>query len=343
VADFLPLPEGCRSRPLHPDDIDPIVALLAAAEPLDDSGENEDADDLRLWFLNDRVDLDLDTRVVVTDAGEVVAQASVVDLGTHREAYAPLLTGRVAVEHRGRGIGRALLAWQLDRSRELHAERRPDLPGRFAVPVPAAHVALERLVRRSAMEPVQFYFHMNRPLTDLPPVAEVDGIRLVPYERSRDDEVRRAHNASFAEHFGVAERDAYAWQTWFTGQRSFRPRLSRLALAGDAVVGYVLVYEHEADTAATGVREAYLGQIGVLPEARGRGIASAAVAAALQAAAADGLGRAGLQVDCDNTTGALGLYEGLGFATHRRETVWARLAPAANVDLPREKVLGPAR
>jgi mycothiol synthase len=339
------MPEGYRARPLHPDDIDPIVELLAAAEPLDDSGENEDADDLRLWFLNDRVDLDLDTRVVVTDAGEVVAQASVVDLGTHREAYAPLLTGRVAVGHRGRGIGRTLLAWQLDRARELHAARRPDLPGRFAVPVPAAHGALERLVRRAAMEPVQYYFHMHRPLADLPPVAEIDGVRLVPYDWARDDEVRRTHNASFTEHVGVAERDAYAWRTWFTGQRSFRPTLSRLALADDAVVGYSLVYEHEADTAATGVREAYLGQIGVLPAARGRGIGSAVIAASLHASAADGLDRAGLQVDCDNTTGALGLYEGLGFTTHRRETVWALLAPAVDLDVltSPERVLRPAR
>ena len=40
---------------------------------------------------------------------------------------------------------------------------------------------------------------------------------------------------------------------------------------GDGPGGYTLVYEHDADTAATGVREAYFGQIGVLPAARGRG------------------------------------------------------------------------
>jgi mycothiol synthase len=37
---------------------------------------------------------------------------------------------------------------------------------------------------------------------------------------------------------------------------------------------------------------------------------------------------AGLQVDSDNVTGALRLYEGLGFTTRRTQVSWARaLAP----------------
>ena len=96
-----------------------------------------------------------------------------------------------------------------------------------------------------------------------------------------------------------------------TGQRGFRPDLSVLALADGAVVGYVLAYVFEADTAATGVRATDFGQIGVLPAARGRGLAKATIAAALKAAAEGGCRRATLQVDSENVTGALGLYEGL--------------------------------
>lgn len=322
------LPDGLTARPLRAEDIDPIVALLAAAEPLDDTGENENADDLTEWFVNERLDLDADSRVVESPDGDLVAWASVMDLGNHRDEYALRLDGRVHPAWRGRGIGRALLGWQVARSRELHAARRPEMGGRFAVGVTAAHHALERLVVRAGFEPVQYYFQMTRPMTGLPDPRTVDGVQLVPYEWARDEEVRRAHNASFVDHFGTAERDEYAWRTWFTGQRAFRPDVSRVALADGAVVGYALVYEHEADTLATGLREAYFGQIGVLPAARGRGIASAAIAAALRAAADDGFDRAGLTVDSHNTTGALRLYEALGFDTVRRETVWALRVPA---------------
>ena len=50
-------------------------------------------------------------------AGVVVAYATVMASPTFREALAVYLEGRVRPDLRGRGIGRALLAWQLDRAR----------------------------------------------------------------------------------------------------------------------------------------------------------------------------------------------------------------------------------
>jgi mycothiol synthase len=328
VPELPAVPTGLRARPLRADDMPALADLLEAAEPVDDTGEHEDAEGIAEFLVNDRVALDGDTCAVLTDDGRLVAYASTVDLGDHRDEYAVRIDGRVHPDWRGRGIGRALVGWELARCAELHRARHPEMPGRFALGVPSAMTSLDRLVRRAGFQPVQYYFSMTRPLTDLPPLRTVDGIELAPFDGSRDDEVRRAHNVAFVDHFGTAERDAYAWQTWFTGQKAFRPELSRLALAGGAVVGYSLVYEYDADTAATGVREAYFGQIGVLPAARGRGIASAVIVASLHAAAEDGLGRAGLTVDSNNTTGALRLYEALGFTVDRRETVMAFRVPA---------------
>ena len=321
------LPAGLTARPLRADDMSAVADLLEAAEPVDRTGEHEDAAGLADFLVNDRVDLGLDT-VAVLAGDELVAYASTVDLGDHRDEYAVMLDGCVHPRERGRGIGRALVGWELSRCGELHDERYPEMPGRFGVGVSSANTSLERLVRRAGFEPVQYYFVMRRPLTDLPPVRAVEGVEVVPFDADRDEQVRRAHNAAFVDHFGTAERDAYAWQTWFTGSKAFRPELSRLALADGAVVGYTLVYEHDADTAATGVREAYFGQIGVLPAARGRGVASACIATSLRAAAGDGMGRAGLTVDTRNTTGALGLYERLGFVVDGREVIWALRVPA---------------
>jgi mycothiol synthase len=328
VAELPALPAGLTVRPLRAGDMAALAELLEAAEAVDDTGEHDDAEGLAEFLINDRVDLDRDTIAVVPDSGYPVAFASTVDLGDHRDEYAVRLDGRVHPDRRGHGIGRALLGWELARCDELHRERHPEMPARFAVGVPSAMTSLERLARRAGFEPVQYYFSMARPLTELPTRRTVEGIDLAPFDPVRDDEVRRAHNVAFVDHFGTAERDAYAWQTWFTGQKAFRPELSTLALADCAVAGYALVYEHEADTAATGVREAYFGQIGVLPAARGRGVASAVIAASLHAAADAGLGRAGLTVDSSNTTGALRLYEGLGFTVERRETVLAYRVPA---------------
>jgi ribosomal protein S18 acetylase RimI-like enzyme len=188
---------------------------------------------------------------------------------------------------------------------------------------------LEGLCRRAGLVAERWYRDMERLLTHLPPVTVPPGVELVRWTPDRDDEVRRVHNAAFTEHHGSSERDPSTWQALFTGQRAFRPDLSAVALAGGAVVAYALAYVYEADARATGQRQIHFGQIGVLPEARGRGLATAVIAEGLRLGAAHDCRTAGLDVDSDNVTGALRLYEKLGFQTIRTNVTWARfLLPA---------------
>jgi mycothiol synthase len=229
---------------------------------------------------------------------------------------------------RGRGIGRALLAWQLERGTQVHAQRHPEAPARLTVTAYTSMPDLAALVRRAGLVEARSFFHMARPLTDLPEPRTVPGVRLVPFSWDRDDEVRRAHNSAFTEHYGSSERDPASWQVLFTGQRSFRPDLSVLAVEDGAVVAYVLAYVHEGNTAGHGGRESHFGQIGVLPQVRGRGLSKATIVQALRVAAENDCQTAGLQVDSENVTGALGLYESLGFTTGRTQVSWSRhLAP----------------
>jgi ribosomal protein S18 acetylase RimI-like enzyme len=236
----------------------------------------------------------------------------------------------VRPDRRGDGIGRSLLGWQCERGRVLRAERQPEAPSALTVEVPGAMRSLESLVRRAGFTAERWYREMQRPLIDLPDVAPVAGVEVVPFTWDRDDEVRRAHNTAFTRHHGSSERDPDAWRSLFTGQRNFRPDLSRLAVEDGTVVGYVLAYVFEADTTARGTREVSLGQIGVLPPARGRGVASAVIAEVLRVAAENDCQTAGLGVDTENVTGALRLYESLGFAPVRSRVSWMlRLPPSA--------------
>ena len=316
------LPDGLAVRPLSDDDAAAVAALLAAAEQLDDTGEYPDGEDVAEWWRGWGLDAARDGLAVCDAAGIVVAYATVMASPTFREALAVYLEGRVRPDLRERGIGRALLAWQVDRGTALHAERQPDARGALTVEVPGSMSSLAALVRRAGFAPERWYREMQRPLTDIPQARPVPGIEIVPFTWDRDDEVRRAHNAAFTRHHGSSERDPEAWQALFTGQRSFRPDLSRLAVADGAVAGYVLAYVFEADTAARGAREVSLGQIGVLPQARGQGVASAAIVEVLRAAADGDCQSAALGVDTNNVTGALRLYEGLGFRAVRARVSW---------------------
>ncbi|MCW2700813.1 MAG: ypeA [Blastococcus sp.] len=320
--------EGLSARPLRADDAAAVAAVLAASEALDDTGEYPDAADMADWWASWHVDLARDGVAVCDPSGLLVGYATVSASPTFREAFVVDLEGRVRPDHRGRGVGRQLMSWSLARGAELHAERAPGVPGRLVLSVPERMTALESLVRRAGLRPERWYRHMERPLTELPQLRPLAGVELVAFTADRDDEVRRAHNAAFTEHHGSSERDPDTWRSLFTGQRAFRPDLSVLAVEDGVVQGYVLTYVYEADTVATGRRRADLGQIGVLPGARGRGLASAAVAAALRAAADNDCEGASLQVDSDNVTGALRLYEKLGFTTSRTLVSWSLGRPA---------------
>lgn len=323
----MPFPAGLTDRPLTRDDLPAVAALYAAAEQVDDTGEHHDAHDLAEYWFAPYVEVEHDLRVVL-DGDDVVAVGTTVAPPTFRDAYAVHLDGRVHPDRRGEGIGRALLDWQVARGTAVHAARHPEAPGRLTVLAQSTITGQEGLLRRAGFAPARWFQQMSRPLTGLPEPRTVEGVQLVPFDWARDEQVRHAHNAAFTEHYGSSERDRTSWEAMFTGQRAFRPDLSVLAVGDEEVLGYVLAYVHDADTAATGQVDAYYGQIGVVPAARGRGLSKAVITAALAAASAAGCASASLEVDTDNVSDAQGLYEAMGFRVRRTQVSWSvQLAP----------------
>ncbi len=324
-------------RAFRPEDAGAAADLMAAAEAVDKTGENYDADDIIEELVNDLIDLEADTRVV-WEGEQMVAMGHVFGWATVNEVHGIWCQGCVRPTHRRRGIGAQLLRWQLQRGEQLHAATHPRVPAHVKVGVAENNSGLEALVRAEGLEPIRSWFEMGRDLHgDLPGPQPMPGIRLAPFDPDLDDEVRRAHNIAFRDHFGSTERTPEEWRQYFTGTRAFRPDLSLLALADGSgtgeghadVAGFLLGYIYDADVAAKGRREVLLGQLGTLPAYRGRGIGSALLARALADWAAAGHEYACLGVDTANGTGALGLYERAGLRVVKTSTSWARRIPAA--------------
>jgi ribosomal protein S18 acetylase RimI-like enzyme len=72
------------------------------------------------------------------------------------------------------------------------------------------------------------------------------------------------------------------------------------------------------DNARGGVEQAWIGDLAVRRPWRKRGLGSALVAGSLRAFAAAGFPYAALGVDAENLTGALAIYERLGFRAYQR-------------------------
>lgn len=83
-----------------------------------------------------------------------------------------------------------------------------------------------------------------------------------------------------------------------------------------------------AATARTGHRDLYVATVGTVPAWRGRGVAAALLAHALDRARARGYATSSLHVDAQNPTGALGVYRRAGYRTASRQITFALPPPS---------------
>ena len=297
-------------RALTPEDAPALARWYAAVEAVDDTGEHFSEQDARDQLEDEAMDLRLDTLAAVDSDGELLA------LGWMDRN---ITLGGVVPAARGRGLGRRLLEWAEERVAAGEGDT-------VRVDVHENNPSKEALVRAAGYEAVRWEHRMNRTLDDALPDAPAmpPGLTLTPYRAELDRAVWRAHVEAFAQHWGAGPPDEQRWSHWFTGSRAFQPEVSWIMLDGEEIAGYLLTYFWEADAAGTGVREAFVGQIGVRPAWRRRGVGGLLIATALRSYRDAGYERATLTVDTGNETGALGLYERAGFAVRDTSVTWTK-------------------
>jgi mycothiol synthase len=303
-----------------------LTRSWAAIEAVDRTGEHYSEQDLRDVLEDESIDLGRDTLVAVAPDGEAVAFAWVHGSAAVVDVDRVWVDGGVVPAARRRGLGRRLLGWAEARATSLHRQRHPGVPGAARVVVHESNAGKEALVRATGYEPARWNHTMVRslddPLPDLP--ATRSGLTVTPYTADRDEAVRLAHVEAFADDWGATPPDEQEWSRWYTPAATFQPEVSWLVMDAEQVVGYLLTHFWKADAAATGVREAYVGQLGVRPAWRRRGLGGLLLATALHSYRAGGYRRSALGVDTANPSGALGLYERAGFAVRDTWVTWLK-------------------
>lgn len=224
-------------------------------------------------------------------------------------------------DHRRRGTGAALAAAVAGRTR-----------GTVRAWAHGGHPGAAALAARHGLNPVRDLHRLLRPLgdaADLPlPATMPAGYALRAFEPGRDEpEWLRVNAAAFADHpeqgrmtlDDLRQREDESW---------FDPAGFLLAVREedpDGVAGFHWTKVHPGDGERAPLGEVYA--VGVAPEHRGTGLGRALTAAGVNHLAHQGLPEVMLYVDGDNT-GALRLYERLGFRHWHLDVMYAGTLPA---------------
>ncbi|MDP9822881.1 GNAT family N-acetyltransferase [Nocardioides massiliensis] len=320
-----------RLRGLARADLPVLLALVQAIEVEDRTDEHYSLADLEEEYADPLLEPERDWIGAFAD-DVLVGYVQLTPRSPSEGRLTMYSGGGVHPERRGRGIGAQLVTALVDRMRDRHREQ-PGLEAVLLAGGLTSDKAQQRLFTTRGFVADRYRLVLGvDPLvpTTVPELPR--GMRIRGYDPAADGEALRiAHNHAFLGHHpNFATWDEGMWRQWVTGNRNFRPDLSFLVVDDDAdggIAAYVQTNVYAAVEEATGRKEAYIAKVGTSPEHRGRGLASAVLRHTLDACHRAGLDRACLDVDSDNPSGAVGLYERAGFALEQHFTDYKLTAP----------------
>ena len=214
--------------------------------------------------------------------------------------------GGVLPGWRGRGFGRELLGWSFSRARQLRDKLSPGANWSLDADAYATEATAFALFERFGMQPVRYWYEMTADLSAaLSPRPRPD-LPVVPFSAGYTAALYAAHNEAMADHFDFELTSLGDWSQRDLYQPGFRPDLTRLALDGDQVAGYVLAGEETPGR----IR---MNEIGTRRAWRRQGLAGSLLAEVMIASAVAGQQHATLGVDADSPTDAVSIYRQSGF------------------------------
>jgi mycothiol synthase len=313
-----PLIPGLRFRAFDKgSDLEPFTDLMAVANVADDDDYVPSVEDLR-HELEHQAEFDPARDMLVAEVeGELVAgtrRTVSVRAGTVQHQ----LEGWVRPAYRRRGVGRALLHWNEARSREAASARVGAEPHVFNSWVSERQAGGIALLESEGYEPVRYGFMMVRSVADPIPDAPLpEGLEVRPVVEADHRQIWDADTEAFRDHWEASERTEEDFAGWFSIPE-IDTSMWRVAWDGDEVAGSVMNFVFPEENQKLGVSRGWLAHISVRRPWRRRGLAGALIVDSLRLLRDRGLSEAALGVDAENPSGALHLYESLGFRRFRR-------------------------
>jgi mycothiol synthase len=177
------------------------------------------------------------------------------------------------------------------------------------------------VLESAGWQPIRYSFQMQIDFDGgLPEPKWPEGLVPRNLRAGEEERVYEAHMEAFADHWEHHRYSFEDWRDFNVGRPSFDPSLWWLVDDGDELAAVSLNAWHFSGDPRFG----WIHVLGVRPQWRRRGLATALLNHSFQDFRDRGATRVGLGVDGENTTGAVRLYERAGMRQVRRTDTYEK-------------------
>lgn len=328
---FWGIPESCTVRSATLEDVTAATDLFNRCS-MEQVGHIEfKVDELHYEWQSPGFDLERDTWLVFAPEGRLVGYVELWAMAPYVTMYS---WGRVDPQHRGLGIGSAMLQWAESAGRQRLSLAPVDSRVILVQSALSTDLRAQALFDAADFKKARYFSRMVIEFDGVIPEPVLpEGIVIRPFKRGAEERALvRAIAAAFKDHWGYVERpEAEEYRLWLhriENDPNFDPSLWFVAVAGEEIAGMSLCHGHLTEDAEMG----WVGTLGVLRPWRHQGLGLALLHHSFREFQRRGRQRVGLGVDAQSLTGATRLYERAGMKVVRQYINYEKeLRPGRNL------------
>jgi len=290
-----------------------MAALIAACKVADGVERSTNVDDIARTYRH-LENCDPQTDMLFAEVeGQVIAYGRIWwdDLLDGVRLYHPF--GFLHPDWRGKGIGNAMFEAAELRAREIATDHPKTAPKFLQVEPQDSEKDLISLLERRGYKPARYETHMVRDLGEPFPEALMPArLEVRPVQPGDVRPIFDASNEAFRDHWGIRDMSDEEFKMQMESPE-FQPEIWKVAWDGDQMASVIHNFVDEKENLEYQRKRGYTEGICTRRPWRKLGLARSLLVQSMQMFKEMGMTETALSVDSENLSGALRLYEGVGY------------------------------
>ncbi|HEX8596973.1 MAG TPA: GNAT family N-acetyltransferase [Chloroflexia bacterium] len=230
---------------------------------------------------------------------------------------------------RNQGLEEEMFQWAEDQARLVAQERGKPAKIRTGTSdgTPEFVAYRKDVLDRNGYSPVRYWFKMARDLSEpIPHPVLPEGYTLT-HTQGADTAATwiEMFNLSFVDHWGHHDESAESHAHWLSNHPNYVKERDLVAITPDGTwASFCFCMIYPDDNEAKGRKEGWIDILGTRRGYRKMGLGTAMLLAGMRKLKEDGMDTAVLGVDAENPSGALRLYESVGFKQVRSSITYSK-------------------